>query len=121
MLDDADLGRTAVGLEFASFLNNGQACVAQTRVLAPRHRYAETVDALAAMVGALAVGDPGDPATYVGPLVAQRQQERVLGYLRQAETEGAPDRGRVASGRRPASALPAGTWRRPCWPTSTTP
>ena len=89
VLDDADLGRTAEGLKFASFLNSGQACVAQTRVLAPRHRYAETVDALAAMVDALAVGDPGDAATYVGPLVAQRQQERVLGYLRQAETEGA--------------------------------
>jgi aldehyde dehydrogenase (NAD+) len=89
VLDDADLGRTAAGLEFASFLNNGQACVAQTRVLAPRHRYGETVDALAAMVDAIAVGDPGDPSTYVGPLVTQRQQERVLGYLRQAEAEGA--------------------------------
>ena len=89
VLDDADLGRTAAGLKFASFLNNGQACVAQTRVLAPRHRYEETVDALAAMVAAIVVGDPGDPSTYVGPLVTQRQQERVLDYLRQAEVEGA--------------------------------
>jgi aldehyde dehydrogenase (NAD+) len=89
VLQDADLARTAEGLKFASFLNNGQACVAQTRVLAPRSRYAESVDALASMVGEIAVGDPGDASTYVGPLVARRQQERVLGYLRQAEDEGA--------------------------------
>ena len=89
VLDDADLARTAAGLKFASFLNNGQACVAQTRVLASRHRYVETVDALAAMVDGIVVGDPGDPSTYVGPLVARRQQERVLDYLRQAEAEGA--------------------------------
>jgi betaine-aldehyde dehydrogenase len=89
VLADADLARTAEGLKFASFLNSGQACVAQTRVLAPRDRYDETVDALAAMVEGIAVGDPGDPSTYVGPLVAQRQQERVLGYLHQADEEGA--------------------------------
>jgi aldehyde dehydrogenase (NAD+) len=89
VLADADLDRTAKGLKFASRLNNGQACVAQTRVLAPRHRYAETVDALASMVEGIAVGDPGDPSTYVGPLVARRQQERVLGYVQKAADEGA--------------------------------
>jgi betaine-aldehyde dehydrogenase len=89
ILDDADLSRTAAGLKFASFLNNGQACVAQTRVLASRKRYAETVDALAAMVEEIVVGDPSDPATYVGPLVAQRQQERVVGYLHGAAAQGA--------------------------------
>jgi aldehyde dehydrogenase (NAD+) len=89
VLSDADLARTAEGLKFASFLNSGQACVAQTRVLVPRSRYAESVDALASMVDEIAVGDPGDASTYVGPLVAERQQERVLGYLRQAEDDGA--------------------------------
>jgi betaine-aldehyde dehydrogenase len=89
ILDDADLARTAAGLRFASLLNNGQACVAQTRVLTPRQRYAETVDALAAMVGALVVGDPDDPATYIGPLVTERQQARVHGYIDMGEREGA--------------------------------
>jgi betaine-aldehyde dehydrogenase len=89
ILDDADLPRTAAGLKFASFLNNGQACVAQTRILTSRRRYAETVDALAAMVEDIVVGDPGDPATYVGPLVARRQQERMDTYLRGAAADGA--------------------------------
>jgi aldehyde dehydrogenase (NAD+) len=89
VLDDADLTRTAEGLRFASFLNSGQACVAQTRVLASRRRYAETVDALAAMVEGIVVGDPSDSGTYVGPLVAERQQARVVQYIRAAAANGA--------------------------------
>jgi betaine-aldehyde dehydrogenase len=89
ILDDADLDKTAASLKFASFLNSGQACVAQTRVLASRRRYAETVDALASMVEGIVVGDPDDPATYVGPLVAERQQARVVRYLEGATAQGA--------------------------------
>jgi aldehyde dehydrogenase (NAD+) len=88
-LDDADVGRTAGGLRFASFMNNGQACAAQTRVLASRARYAEVVEALAAEVATLVVGDPLDPATEIGPLVNARQQERVQGYVALGEQEGA--------------------------------
>ena len=89
ILDDADLAATMGWLEMASLMNNGQACVAQTRILAPRSRYDETVDALAGMVAGLAVGDPGDPATQIGPLVAKRQQERVEGYITVGQEEGA--------------------------------
>jgi betaine-aldehyde dehydrogenase len=89
VLEDADLDRTAAGLRFASFMNNGQACAAQTRVLAPRSRYADVVAALEAQVRSFAVGDPLDPATEIGPLVNGRQQERVLGYVRLGEQEGA--------------------------------
>ncbi|HEY1828880.1 MAG TPA: aldehyde dehydrogenase [Acidimicrobiales bacterium] len=89
VLDDADLERTAKGLQFASLLNSGQACVAQTRVLAPRRLYTEMVDAMAAMFDGLAVGDPSDPGTYIGPMVAQRQQIRINGYIDAAVQEGA--------------------------------
>jgi len=89
ILDDADLAATIGWLEMASLMNNGQACVAQTRILAPRSRYDETVDALAEMVAGLAVGDPADPATQIGPLVAKRQQERVEGYISVGQEEGA--------------------------------
>jgi aldehyde dehydrogenase (NAD+) len=87
--DDADLAATMEGLKMASLMNNGQACAAQTRILAPRGRYAEVADALSAMVGGLAVGDPGDMATEIGPLVARRQQDRVEGYIRIGREEGA--------------------------------
>jgi betaine-aldehyde dehydrogenase len=89
ILDDADLASTVEGLKFASLMNNGQACVAQTRILASRSRYSEVVDALAEMVGGMAVGDPNDPATEIGPLVAQRQQERVEKYIALGQEEGA--------------------------------
>jgi aldehyde dehydrogenase (NAD+) len=104
VLDDADLERTATGLKFASFLNNGQACVAQTRVLTSRRRYAETVDALATMVEGLVVGDPSDPGTYIGPLVAQRQQERVVEFVTTAAADGA--RTVVGGPERPAGTAP---------------
>jgi aldehyde dehydrogenase (NAD+) len=89
ILDDADLAATVGWLEMASLMNNGQACVAQTRILAPRSRYDETVDAVAAMVGGLSVGDPADPATQIGPLVARRQQDRVEDYISAGQDEGA--------------------------------
>ncbi|HWF83053.1 MAG TPA: aldehyde dehydrogenase [Streptosporangiaceae bacterium] len=87
--DDADLAATMGWLQMASLMNNGQACVAQTRILAPRSRYDETVDALTGMVAGLSVGDPADPATQIGPLVAKRQQDRVEGYISIGQEEGA--------------------------------
>src|ERR687891_3015335 len=69
VLDDADLAGTIPVLMGTALMNNGEACVAQTRILASRNRYDEVVDALAGMVGALAVGDPQDETTEVGPLV----------------------------------------------------
>jgi betaine-aldehyde dehydrogenase len=89
ILDDADLGMTMESLKFASFMNNGQACVAQTRILAPRSRYDEVVEAIAGVAGGFKVGDPSDPATEIGPLVAKRQQERVEKYIALGQEEGA--------------------------------
>ncbi|ONH30877.1 aldehyde dehydrogenase [Pseudofrankia asymbiotica] len=104
VLDDADPAAMAKGVEVAGLMNSGQACVAQTRVLVPRSRYAEYVDALAAMVESLPTGDPTDPATEIGPLVAQRQQERVRGYIEVGQKEGA----RLVAG---GADLPAGVDR----------
>ncbi|GLW64230.1 aldehyde dehydrogenase [Actinomadura rubrobrunea] len=89
ILEDADLDATMEGLKTASLMNNGEACAAQTRILAPRSRYDEVAEALAAMVGGLAVGDPADYSTEIGPLVARRQRERVEGYIRLGQEEGA--------------------------------
>ena len=70
-------------------MNNGQACAAQTRILAPQSRYQEMVDALAAGVGAMPVGDPNDPATAVGPVVAERQRDKIVGMLESGKEQGA--------------------------------
>jgi betaine-aldehyde dehydrogenase len=87
--DDADLDAVIGPIVGAGTMNNGQACVAQTRILLPRARYVEGVEALAAAVGNLKVGDPSDFATEIGPLVAARQRDRVLGYVAKGKAEGA--------------------------------
>ncbi len=89
ILDDADLATTIPTLLPNAIMNNGQACIAQTRILAPRARYAEVVDAVVSGVSAMTVGDPMDPATEVGPVVAERQRSRIEGYLDSGREEGA--------------------------------
>ncbi len=81
ILDDADLDATMRGLRTASFVNNGQTCHLSSRILAPRSRYDEIVDAVSALADGMAVGDPLNPATEIGPMVSARQRERVLSYI----------------------------------------
>ncbi|MFD4582955.1 aldehyde dehydrogenase [Streptomyces sp. NPDC058423] len=99
ILPDADRDAAVQGIVPAAWMNNGQACVAQTRILVPRARYDEYADAFAAAAGALVTGDPLDPATQVGPLVARRQQQRSLDYIAIGQEEGAKV---LAGGGRPA-------------------
>ncbi len=89
VLDDAEVESTIAGLMPASLMNNGQACVAQTRILVPSARRDEFTDALVAAVGAMRVGDPSDPEVEVGPLTSARQRERVEGYIASGLEQGA--------------------------------
>ena len=109
--EDAGLDRTVQGIRFAALLNNGEACVAQTRILIPRSRYDEVVGALATMVDELPVGDPSDPDTYIGPLVSARHRDRVHSYIELGIAGGAT----VAAGGTgvPDGVDPAGAYVRP--------
>ena len=89
ILDDADLDATLRGLRSVSFVNNGQTCYLGSRILAPRSRYAEVVDALVNLVDGFTVGDPLDGATDIGPVVTARQRDRVLGYIEAGNDSGA--------------------------------
>jgi len=89
LLDDVNLDEALPMLLPNSLMNNGEACIAQTRILAPRDRYQEVVDAVVESVSAMKVGDPLDGATEVGPLVAERQRDRVEGYIKIGQEEGA--------------------------------
>ncbi|MCB1272053.1 MAG: aldehyde dehydrogenase [Microthrixaceae bacterium] len=89
VLDDVDLEAFTEGLTLASFLNNGQGCIAQTRILASAERYDEVLDAVAGVASSLCIGDPMDPGTEIGPLVSERQRSRVEGYLEVGRQEGA--------------------------------
>jgi betaine-aldehyde dehydrogenase len=99
ILDDADLDTTVAGLMPNAIMNNGEACVAQTRILASRARYGDVVDAVATAAAALKVGDPLDPETAVGPMFASRHRDRVEGYIAKGRDEGARV---VTGGGRPA-------------------
>jgi acyl-CoA reductase-like NAD-dependent aldehyde dehydrogenase len=89
VLDDADPAKVAGAIQSASLANSGQVCNALSRILVPADRQDEFVEALAAGMEAMTVGDPTDPATQLGPLVAQRQQTRVRGYIDEGRREGA--------------------------------
>jgi aldehyde dehydrogenase (NAD+) len=89
VLDDAD-PQTAVGqlLPMATLLS-GQMCLLQSRVLVPRKREQQFVDAFCTAVSSLKLGDPFDSDTYFGPLIAERQRDRVEGYIAAGRAEGA--------------------------------
>ncbi len=99
VLEDADLDTSLGHIVSNGLMNNGQACIAQTRILAPKSRYNDVVEALAAKVSALKVGSALDAETQIGPLVANRQRERVLGYIEKGKEAGARV---VTGGGRPA-------------------
>lgn len=89
ILEDADLDATLPMLLFSGLMNSGQACVAQTRILAPRSRYDEIVEKVGAAVAAMPVGLPDDPGAVIGPLISAKQRERVEGYIAKGVEEGA--------------------------------
>ncbi|MCZ8379894.1 aldehyde dehydrogenase [Mycobacterium sp. CPCC 205372] len=89
VLEDADLDSSLPMLAFSGVMNSGQACVAQTRILAPRSRYDEVVEKLANFVAAMPVGLPDDPNAAIGPLISERQRERVEEYIKKGVDEGA--------------------------------
>ncbi|WP_407915029.1 aldehyde dehydrogenase family protein, partial [Kitasatospora sp. NE20-6] len=89
VLPDADIRAAVQGLKFSSLLNNGESCIAQTRILAPRSRYEEVVAALKELVESLRVGDPVDPDTFIGPMITPGHQERVRQYIALGIEEGA--------------------------------
>ncbi|KAA9160522.1 aldehyde dehydrogenase [Amycolatopsis acidicola] len=89
LLDDVDLPSFTANIPVVCIPNSGQICYSSTRVLAPRSRYAEAVEAIAAAAAGLTVGDPLDEKTMAGPLVNKRQLERVQGYVELGSQEGA--------------------------------
>ncbi|MGP2751082.1 aldehyde dehydrogenase family protein [Serratia bockelmannii] len=89
ILDDADVMQAVPLALAAGFMNSGQACIAGTRILVPRSRQAEFEQAIADAVGKVRSGDPRDENTEIGPMVSQKQWQRVQDYIRLGEEEGA--------------------------------
>ena len=89
LLDDVDLSKAIPTALAIAFMNSGQACVAGTRLLVPKSRLDEVKQAILNAILAFPAGDPADPKTAVGPMVSQKQYERVQSYIRKGIEEGA--------------------------------
>jgi aldehyde dehydrogenase (NAD+) len=89
ILDDANLAQAIPLALGAAFMNSGQACIAGTRLLVPRSRLGEVEELAKAAVTLVKTGDPRDPSTMVGPMVSQKQWDRVQRYISIGIDEGA--------------------------------
>jgi acyl-CoA reductase-like NAD-dependent aldehyde dehydrogenase len=89
ILDDMDLAEAATTLARAECTLTGQVCSSLTRIVVSRGRHDELVEALAGAFSRVRVGDPFDPTTQMGPLVSERQRDRVEGYVAKGVEEGA--------------------------------
>ncbi len=89
LLDDADLKQAIPNALVIAFLNSGQACAAGTRLLVPKSRLDEVKRAIVETMPTFPVGNPADANTAVGPMVTEKQYERVQSYIRKGIEEGA--------------------------------
>ena len=110
VLDDVEDMQSAVGgAAFGCCTHGGQGCATSTRLLAPRSRYDEAVDAAAALMGMLPYGDPQDAGNMTGPIVNATQLAKIDGMVKQAVADGA----RVVLGGGIATQFDKGYWFQP--------
>lgn len=89
VFDDADLDRLAARLRVSSFWNAGQDCTAACRILVSRSRLDDVLAVMVDAARSITVGGPYESGTEMGPVISERQQQRVLGFLERAVADGA--------------------------------
>jgi acyl-CoA reductase-like NAD-dependent aldehyde dehydrogenase len=89
ILEDADLAAAVKGTVNGCYLNSGQTCTALTRMLVSEAQYPEAARLATEAARGFVVGDPLAETTRLGPLTSQAQLERVRGYIRKGQQEGA--------------------------------
>ena len=89
VFDDVDLEDAVNGCAFASFIASGQTCIQGSRAIVHRSIYDKFVSLLSEKVGSIKLGDPTNPETQMGPVVSKQAYNRILGYIQNAESDGA--------------------------------
>ena len=89
LLDDVDLSQALPFILSVGFMNNGQACIAGTRLIVPESRMDEVKQAIKGAVQMMKVGNPADMDTAIGPIVTEKQFNRVQYYIKKGIEEGA--------------------------------
>jgi phenylacetaldehyde dehydrogenase len=88
IFDDASVKKALTLASFGAFVHSGQACVCGSRIFAQRGVYERVVEGMATIANAMQLGGPKDEGTMSGPLISQKQLNRVLGYLEQGKSDG---------------------------------
>ncbi len=89
LLDDGDPALAAMFCSFAAVSHSGQGCAITSRLVVPRSRYDDAVEAARGVLEGVVYGDPSDLGTMMGPLISARQREKVAGYVDRAVAAGA--------------------------------
>jgi len=89
VLDDADISTPAMVAVFGVCSHAGQGCAIPSRMVVPREQHDAIAAAVAAMLGQVTYGDPLDPKNYMGPLISERQRDKVDGLVQRAVSAGA--------------------------------
>ncbi|MFK4106404.1 aldehyde dehydrogenase family protein [Streptomyces sp. NPDC019531] len=89
VLADADFAAASRYAAYMICLHAGQSCAITSRMLVPRHRHDEIVERVAGALDRVRYGDPAHPRTYMGPLISERQRDKVDGMVRRAVAAGA--------------------------------
>src|SRR5579875_1532409 len=89
MLDDADFATASMFAAFSMCSHAGQGCALTSRLLVPRTHHDQIVELIAQNFAKVRHGDPADPNTYMGPLISERQRDKVDGMVRRAIADGA--------------------------------
>ncbi|WP_345830741.1 aldehyde dehydrogenase family protein (plasmid) [Pantoea sp. BRR-3P] len=110
VLDDADLNKAVPFILATGFLNSGQACIAGTRILVPASRHNEITTALKQAIDQIKVGMPHENDTAIGPMISQKQYQRVQDYIQKGIDEGAKV---IAGGAGHPDGLEAGNFVKP--------
>src|SRR5690606_18201766 len=111
VLDDADRRSAVDGSLYATFFHSGQVCESGTRLLLSREKHDAFVAAMVERASALKLGDPMDPETTIGPVVSEKQMERVLRYIEIGKQQGA--KVALGGGRATGGALARGFFVQP--------
>lgn len=89
VLDDADFNTAAMFSAFSMVTHAGQGCALTSRLLVPRNHHDEIVEMVKTNFSHVRWGDPKDPNTYMGPLISEKQRDKVDAMVQRAVADGA--------------------------------
>ncbi len=88
IFDDADMAQVILQAGVGAFAGSGQACVCGSRIYAQRGVYEQVVEGMAQFAKSLQLGGPQEEGSHIGPIISERQLEKVMGYIEEGKREG---------------------------------